>query len=102
MTANFEAAHGGSGSIHVESFIELHDPDEKIPFLSAVSAYGHQSKGIRSANPIAGLREPRRRRSRNDFRVSISTIEDVLVFDRHHMACSTIPVSPSASPRRPG
>lgn len=35
INPDFETAQGGSGTIKVESFIELHDPDEKIPFTIA-------------------------------------------------------------------
>src|SRR5258708_17563729 len=32
---DFKTAQGGSGTIQVETFIELHDPDKKIPFTIA-------------------------------------------------------------------
>lgn len=88
---NFETAHRGSGKIHIESFIELHDLDEKIPFTSAIisavsAAYGRKRrKGTRSADPVAGLRESRRRRPGTTFAFVFVTIEDVFVFDRHHI-----------------
>lgn len=73
---NFDTTQGGSGKIHVESFIGLHDPDKKIPFTIAIisvvsAAYGRQGKVLEAPIRLANFENPLRLRSRNDFRVSI-------------------------------